>query len=407
MDTVPETTTPTPPARSWARLRRELVRSETDRVVSGLAGGLAARIGIPSVYVRAGFIVATLAGGAGIAAYLFGWALTLDDEAGVDHVEAPPATTRQRIALGALYLGFLGILQSAGIWFGNDVVWPVGAIVFGAAVIWDRTDDERRQRLTQFARSPEEGPGRARVIGGIALFAIGLGFLFSSVETFDLGPVLIAAAMAAAGFMLLFGPWVMRMANDLAEERRVRIRSEEKADMAAHLHDSVLQTLALIQRSDDPKRMVTLARSQERELREWLYGEGTRQLGKVRGAIEAMADRVEKDHNIPIEVVVVGDATLDPDTDALVKAAGEAMTNAARHSGADKISVYVEANDHAVEAFVGDQGKGFDPEAIDPQRRGIVESLRGRMERHGGTVEITSIPGEGTDVQLRVNRRLI
>ena len=393
--------------RNWARLRRELTRSENDRVISGLAGGIAARLGIPAVYVRAGFIVATLAGGAGIAAYLFGWALTLDTEKGPIPDPAPPAPTRQRIAIAALYLGFLGILQSAGIWFGNDVVWPIGVIVFGAATIWDRTDEERRQRLTQFARSADDGPGRGRVVGGIALFALGLGFLFASVETFDLGPALIAAAMAATGFMMLFGPWVMRMANDLADERRTRIRSEEKAEMAAHLHDSVLQTLALIQRSDDPKRMTTLARSQERELREWLYGSGTRQLGRVRGASEAVADRVEKDHDIPIDVVVVGDAELDPDTDALVKAAGEAMTNAARHSGADKVSVYVEVGASSVEAFVGDQGKGFNLDEIDPQRRGIVESLRGRMERHGGTVEITSVEGEGTDVALHVNRRTL
>jgi signal transduction histidine kinase/phage shock protein PspC (stress-responsive transcriptional regulator) len=404
MDTISEPAPQPTEDRSWSRLRRELTRSDTDRVISGLAGGIAARLGIPSAYVRAGFIVATLAGGAGIAVYLFGWALTLDNDA--EPLEpASPAPTRQRIALIALYLGFLLLMQSAGIWFGNDVVWPVGIIVFGAALIWDRTDDERRQRLTQFTRGTETG--RGRIIGGIALFAIGLATLFSSVESFDLGPVLVAAAMAAAGFMLLFGPWVMRMANDLAEERRVRIRSEEKAEMAAHLHDSVLQTLALIQRSDDPKRMVTLARSQERELREWLYGSGTRELGRIRGAVEAAADRVEHDHNIPIEVVVVGDAALDPDSDALVKAASEAMSNAARHSGAEKVSVFVEVTDAAVEAFINDQGKGFDPGTIDPARRGVVESLRGRMERHGGTVEITSVPGEGTEVALHVNRRLL
>ena len=313
-------------------------------------------------------------------------------------------------SLIGVFLGLFAIFGGAvmeGIHITSILIPTAAIIVFGGAVIWDRTDDERRQRLTQFTRPSDDGLTRGRMIGGIALFAIGLGFLFSSVETFDLGPALIAAAMAAAGFMLLFGPWVTRMANDLAEERRTRIRSEEKADMAAHLHDSVLQTLALIQRSDDPKRMVTLARSQERELREWLYGSGVRRLGQVRGAVEAMADRVERDHDVPIEVVVVGDAELDPDTDALVKAAGEAMTNAARHSGAEKISVYVEVTDDAVEAFVGDQGKGFDIDAIDEGRRGIMESIRGRITRHGGTVEITSVPGEGTDVQMRVNRRLL
>ena len=249
METISEPSVQESGDRSWSRLRRELTRSPDDRVISGLAGGLAARLGIPAVYVRAGFIVATLAGGAGIAAYLFGWALTLDNAPEAMPDPAPPAPTRQRIAMGALFLGFLGLLQSAGIWFGNDVVWPIGVIVFGAATIWDRTDDERRQRLTQFARAADEGPGRGRVVGGIALFAIGLGFLFASVETFDLGPALVAAAMAAAGFMLLFGPWVMRMANDLAEESR------QTAKLLADTRQSLETLHRLIEslkRPDDP-----------------------------------------------------------------------------------------------------------------------------------------------------------
>jgi signal transduction histidine kinase/phage shock protein PspC (stress-responsive transcriptional regulator) len=399
------TDTEAPTTSRLTQLRSRLVRSPDDRVLTGLAGGIAARLGLPSVYVRAGFIVAAFAGGAGIAAYLVGLAITLDNDDAAPPAPAPPATTQRRVALAAIFVGSLGLLRSLGIWFG-EVVWPVAWITFGAAFIWDRTDDERRERITQLARPTSTAPSRGRLVGGVILLFLGLGSLFASVEQFDLGPALFAAVITGLGFLLLFGPWVVRMTNDLAEERRSRIRSEERADMAAHLHDSVLQTLALIQRTDEPKRMVTLARAQERELREWLYGEDRRDGEQhIRGAIEAAAGRVEHDHDVPVDVVVVGDAPLDPGTSALVKAAGEAMTNAAKHSGALKVSVYVEVSDTVVDAWVADQGTGFDPDAIDPQRRGIADSIRGRLLRHGGTAEITSEPDEGTEVHLHIERR--
>ena len=172
--------------------------------------------------------------------------------------------------------------------------------------------------------------------------------------------------------------------------------------MAAHLHDSVLQTLAMIQRSDDPRHMVTLARGQERELREWLYGRGDASDGPddLEAAITDAAARVEAAHDVPVEVVVVGSAVMNDDLRALVQASAEAMNNAGRHSGAGRVSVFVEIGVEKVDVFVADHGKGFDPAVVAPERRGIADSIRGRIKRHGGSVVISSDPGEGTEVHL-------
>jgi signal transduction histidine kinase len=148
--------------------------------------------------------------------------------------------------------------------------------------------------------------------------------------------------------------------------------------------------------------MVTLARGQERELREWLYGRGASVTGPddLEAAITGVASRVETAHDVPIDVVVVGQAAMTENLRALVQAAGEAMTNAARHSGAPRISVFVEVGEDGAEVFVADHGKGFDPAVVAPERRGIADSIRGRMKRHGGDVVITSTPGEGTEIHL-------
>lgn len=175
--------------------------------------------------------------------------------------------------------------------------------------------------------------------------------------------------------------------------------------MAAHLHDSVLQTLALIQRTDDPKRMVTLARAQERELRRWLYERAASPgSDRLSTALQAIADRVEADFDVPVETVMVGDVALDSGIQAAVGAAGEALTNAAKHAGVDRISLYAEVTDNAVEVFITDQGNGFDPSHVGDDRRGITESIVARMERHGGSAAVTSEPGEGTEVHLALPR---
>jgi signal transduction histidine kinase len=199
-----------------------------------------------------------------------------------------------------------------------------------------------------------------------------------------------------------------RLARQLGEERRERIRSEERAEVAAHLHDSVLQTLALIQRSGQRDRMVALARSQERELRAWLYGRRRPAEPGVdnvlTAALDDMASRIERRHEVPVEVVTVGDCSIDERNQAVVDATAEAVQNAAKHAEAPAVSVYAEVDHEAIRVFIRDQGRGFKPTAVPADRRGIADSIRGRIARYGGTAVITSQPGEGTEVKLWMPR---
>jgi len=208
------------------------------------------------------------------------------------------------------------------------------------------------------------------------------------------------------GLAVILGPWVWRLVRQVAEERRERIRSDERAEMAAHLHDSVLQTLALIQRTDDPREMTSLARGQERELRAWLYRKAPARVDDdlLSAAIDAAAAEVERTHRVRIEVVMVGDCRLDEGMRALAEACREAMVNAAKHSGTTRVSVYVEVEPDAVSAYVRDQGAGFARVLVPGDRRGIAESIEGRMERNGGAAVVVSEPGHGTEVGLRMPR---
>jgi len=174
--------------------------------------------------------------------------------------------------------------------------------------------------------------------------------------------------------------------------------------MAAHLHDSVLQTLALIQRqADDPKAVQQLARRQERELRTWLYGDELSEL-TLKAALTAAAAEVEDERGIPVEIIVVGDCETSDSVQALVRAARETMVNAAKHSGADKIDVYAEVDEDCVEVFIRDRGKGFDMDAVSEDRMGVRGSIIDRMARHGGTAQIRSTPGDGAEVRLEISR---
>ncbi|MEX2392841.1 MAG: ATP-binding protein, partial [Actinomycetota bacterium] len=239
------------------------------------------------------------------------------------------------------------------------------------------------------------------ILGGVFVIGGVVWFLTSSTFSFDgLITVILAIAVTTFGLAIVFGPWVFRLANQLGEERRDRQRTEDRAELAAHLHDSVLQTLALIQRNAaSPRKMASLARRQERELRAWLYGQ-LEVTGKLETAIHAMADAIEEVHEVTVETVLVGDCVLDERTNALVQACREAVINAARHSGSEEISVYIECEPHTVTAYVRDRGKGFDPQSTNHGRRGIADSIHGRMERHGGSAAITSAAGEGCEVQL-------
>jgi signal transduction histidine kinase len=208
----------------------------------------------------------------------------------------------------------------------------------------------------------------------------------------------------AGGLLLIAGPWLWRLAVERDAERAARIRSDERADVAARVHDSVLQTLALIQRhAGEPKRVASLARRQERELRGWLYAD--RPLGddgaSVVAALQAAAADVEDTYDVRVELASSGDAPVDG---AVVLAAREAMTNAAKFAGVEEIDVFVEVTDDELAVFVRDRGAGFDRPEVPGDRRGLVESIEGRLERSGGRATIVSTPGEGTEVELRVPR---
>jgi signal transduction histidine kinase len=213
-------------------------------------------------------------------------------------------------------------------------------------------------------------------------------------------------ALVLAAVVIVLGPWWLRIARDLVVERAARIRAEERADMASRVHDSVLQTLALIQRrADDPQQVVQLARAQERELRSWLFGRPRAEDdGTLARAVEAAAAEVEDMHATSIDVVAVGDAPLDDRLAAVVASAREAMVNASKFAGVARVQVFVEVDGDRVTIFVRDRGVGFDPASVDGDRRGISESIVGRMRRHGGSAVVRSSPGEGTEVELNMTR---
>ena len=389
--------------------RGRLTRSNDDRIIAGLAAGIGLRLGIPIVFARAAFVALTLAGGFGIVCYLIGWLTTPDEREYGSMIEAEqPPSTAQKFGLALIFYALLVALQAVGLWFG-PIVWPAILVIFGAALIWDRAGVESRRRLTRLARPSDNGTRRSKtqIFFGAALMVVGIVVVLASLDTIQsLGPAAIAVLLTAAGFMLLFGPWIWGLVEELTDERRARIRSEERADMAAHLHDSVLQTLAMIQRSDDPQRMTTLARAQERDLRAWLFDPvGVEKTGTVGEGIAAAAAKVEAAFDVPVEVVVVGDRPIDDAANTLVAAASEAMANAAQHSGARTISVYVECTEEAVDAWVTDQGSGFDPDAVTDDRKGISESILARMTRAGGEASVDSTPGEGSEVHLRSGPR--
>ncbi|HEY7704378.1 MAG TPA: PspC domain-containing protein [Acidimicrobiia bacterium] len=386
MEAVPEAVIATRP---------RLHRRAHGRVVAGVAGGLADRMGVGDGYVRAAFVVLAAIWGFGVFLYVILWIVTFER---VADEEPRQAELNQVLGIAALFLGFLFILKSLGLWPSGAVVPVVTAVSFGLAALWDKGAPLPRI----FGGEGETRPRAGRVFVGLILLIGGLAFTLNSIQAVaDFGQVVLAVLVTGLGLGLTMGPWLVRLGNDLGRERRERIRQEERAEMAAHLHDSVLQTLALIQRTDDPKRMSTLARAQERELRAWLYERAPVDRGDlVSTALRAAADRVEHDHHVPVEVVTVGDLEMGKAGQALAGAAAEAMVNAAKHSGADRVSVYLEVEDERADLWVSDQGSGFSTEDVGSDRRGMSHSIVDRMVRNGGQAEVTSRLGEGTEVHL-------
>jgi signal transduction histidine kinase/phage shock protein PspC (stress-responsive transcriptional regulator) len=402
------------------------VRPSEGRIVAGVCAGLGDALGLDANVVRCGFVVLSV-GGIGLLAYLIAWALMPEAPAGTTRPERRDADPITTIAFGAVVLGGLLLVRAFGFWAGDVIVWPLAAAMLGLALLAMRTADPETTAAAELPnwgvlqRLPPDaadalavlvGTRRgalARLIAGVACIATGvLAFVITADSWHAMRSALIATTAVVVGIALVVGPGLIRLVHVLVSERQERIRADERADVAAHLHDSVLQTLALVQRrANDPKEVVRLARMQERELRAWLLAGGSAPApdteASLGGALEDLAAAVETERSVPVEVVRVRDCPADG-LEPLLLAAREAMVNAAQHSGATAVSVYLEVEPDKATVFVRDRGDGFDLASVPADRGGISNSIVGRMTRAGGKATVRSTPGEGTEVELEMSR---
>ncbi|WP_157553436.1 ATP-binding protein [Jiangella gansuensis] len=415
----------------------KFARRSDGRMVAGVAVALAAQFKVQPLAVRIAFSLLSAVSGFGVVLYLALWIFTpldqavareADEEAPAGIAAATRTGKRGRRTL-AQRTGDLGqlaalVVLGAGVWLlvqqtplgvSPGVFLPLVLAAAGLTLVWRAADEQERQRFSALspnvpwlaALTGKGGwiavmrvvAGAGVVVAGVVVFLVGQGQFDATMDA--IGGVLVILV----GIGLIAGPWLWKLWRNLETERRARIVSQERADMASHLHDSVLQTLALIQKqAHDQRAVVRLARSQERDLRAWLYSDLVDDGSSLAAALTKMAAEVEDAFGTPVEVVTVGDAEIDDAARAILKAAREATVNAAKHSGADKIDIFVEAGDDGVEVFVRDRGAGFDPDSVPEDRLGVRRSVIGRMERHGGEATIRSAPGEGTEVRLSTRR---
>ncbi|MFI6642232.1 PspC domain-containing protein [Streptomyces sp. NPDC050504] len=404
---------------------RKLYRSADGRMLGGVARGLAGHLGLPVAWVRCVFVVLFLSEGLGSLLYAVFWIVVPLGVGGIDGPRglfetSPDGRRRLRKPDKGQIFALVALVISAGIFAANversgsagRYIWPTLLIGAGVVLVWRQVDNARRARWMEVGRR-RRLLQLARGVAGVALVGMGLTvFMVVRGSAAQLGNVLTAAIAVLSGVALLAGPWLIRMTQDLSEERQMRIRAQERAEVAAHVHDSVLHALTLIQRNaDDPGEVRRLARSQERELRNWLYNpEGT---GKdeddepetLAEAVKRAAAEVEDKHGVPLEVVVVGDCPLDEGLTAQMQAAREAMVNAAKYGGeGGAVQVYAEVEGRTVFVSVRDRGPGFDLDSVPDDRMGVRESIIGRMQRNGGTARLRSVPGGGTEVELEMER---
>jgi signal transduction histidine kinase len=420
---------PTPSQGPWSHPSTGMrPGSGPSPVLAGVAADTARSLGLDPVVVRLALVVLATAGGVGLLVYAALW-LQLVRRSPRQRAAPMRATDAAgQVGLALAFLGLLLLLRATGLWFGDAIVVPVALGAAGSLLIWTRSGEQDRTRFAGAMRLPDavrrllDDAGRsagsaadaavlpaspARLVGGIALIAVAmLGLLAANDALLAVRELGVAIVAATIGIALLFGPWALRLVETVGAERRARIREEERGEIAAHLHDSVLQTLALIQRAaDDPVRMTALARRQERELRRWLFeGRVLEDASTLSGALDAAVAALEQDSEVSVEQVRVGDVPLTAATAALVAATKEAVGNAARHGGVDTVAVFVEVTDDEVVAFVRDRGRGFDEDGVAADRSGIRHSIRGRLERRGGRAVLTSAPGEGCEWELAVPR---
>ncbi|WP_234971377.1 ATP-binding protein [Jatrophihabitans endophyticus] len=389
------TTAAAPPARRLTR------RPGGGRVL-GVAAAIADHVGIPTWAIRLAFVALAPAGGLGVALY------------GVYYIVLPVAgrPDRPRVArwlehvlavvIGLVCVGIAGeSLPQAG------VVVPVMLACIGGALIWRQASETDRTRMISLSRhslvaGSGDRVGRARLAAGAGLVVAGGVLVLARADVTAVRDGTIAVLVTVVGVALITGPWWVRLVGQLSTEREERIRTQERADIAARLHDSVLQTLALIQRNaESPREVLRLARGQERDLRGMLYDSPSTH-GQFGERLRAVAAEVEDAYAVSVEVVVVGDVRLDDRLRAAADATREALVNAAKHSGVESMSLYAEIEDREAAVFVKDRGSGFEMADVAEDRQGVRGSIIGRVERHGGTVRLRSVQGTGTEVVIRM-----
>jgi signal transduction histidine kinase len=378
-----------------------LTRRTERRVLAGVADGLAAYLDVPLIGVRIGFVALSVAHALGLAVYAVFWVFL--PQADGRSLREDRRGQGQLLAVVALVGVTLAVLAPLDLVPGGPTTAALLAAVAGVALVWQQADAAQRARWRSSATGSRGGLLRL-ALGALLLTGGLIGFLATRGELSNARSGLVSTVVVVGGLALLSSPWWVSMTTDLRTERTARIRSQERAEVAAHLHDSVLQTLALIQKaSSSPSEVTRLARGQERELRNWLYAE-RHEVGTFASALERAAAEVEDVLTVPVDVVVVGDCALDERVGALVAATREAVINAAKHSGAPSVDVYAEVEPTLVSVFVRDRGRGFDPAAVPEDRHGLSGSVVGRMVRHGGTAVVRSTRGSGTEIRLEVPR---
>jgi signal transduction histidine kinase/phage shock protein PspC (stress-responsive transcriptional regulator) len=416
------------PAAQAGPAPRRATRDLREPIIGGVAAGLARHLALPVLWVRVAFVVTAALGGMGIAFYAALWLLL---PAGTHFETAAPgleSATRggrrpgriRRLtdigpiaALAALGIGLVFTMEAL---FGRGaLIWPIAIGLAGIALLWRQADEAQRERWLDttgrinptrvilgdggWASYARLAAGAGLIILALLLFALQRGSVSLALD------VTFAALIGVVGIGIVVGPWIFRLATELTDERAERVRTQERADVAAHLHDSVLQTLALIQKnSGDAATVARLARAQERDLRAWLYAEESTDDRTVASALRGVSAEVEDAHGVSVDVVTVGDCDYVEALRPVVAATREAVTNAAKHAGVPRVDVYAEITDRAVDVFVRDRGRGFDPAVTPEDRYGVRRSIIDRMQRHGGTGEIRSTLGEGTEVHLHLPR---
>jgi len=389
-------TTTAPPAGVRAD-RPPLLRARRGRVLGGVAAGTADHLRLDPVVVRVAFVLLGISG-VGVVGYALLWFTMKAAPAGYERPDRPPRASGRQL-LGLVALGVLALALSSRLdtLTRGDVVVPLVLAGAGLAVIWYQLDTERTD-----ARSARWGlvVGVLLAGGGLVLLLATTGQLANARNGF------VATVVVLVGVVLATAPLWRRLLDSRADERAARIRSEERAAVAAHLHDSVLQTLALVQKhAGDPAQVTRLARGQERELRSWLYAPRTAEGGTWAGRVSELVADVEADHEVAVDPVVVGDLDVDDAVEALARATREAVVNAAKHAGVATVDLYTEVTPSAVTVFVRDRGAGFDPDRVPEDRRGLRDSVVGRLQRVGGTATVHTAPGAGTEVELVLPRR--